>query len=225
MVRRKQYREDTLTILTWHNLGFRFGLQFGPAPPEEVDRISRSSASLYVSCREASVSTPNEVPEQLLVEGAISRVVVNAYERNPEARDRCLAVHGSSCCICGVDFGHKYGPVAAGFIHVHHLQPLSDIAKDMLVDPSEIFSAGVPELSRSDSFGPATAFHDRSGDRLSCCAARVPPNIAIAGLRRGQDGLTDIWLIVLRPSATKFQSDISDTLTPRIRATYTRCRG
>jgi putative restriction endonuclease len=79
---------------------------------------------------------PDEVSASTqLVEGAVCRVTVNAYERNPEARRRCIAAHGTTCCICGFSFGTAYGPEAAGYIHVHHVRPLSDIGSEYVVDP------------------------------------------------------------------------------------------
>jgi len=82
--------------------------------------------------------SPDEVPDGgPLVEGAVSRVTVNAYERNPEARRRCIAAHGTSCCICGFSFGAGYGPEADGYIHVHHVRPLSEIGGEYVVDPVE----------------------------------------------------------------------------------------
>ncbi|MEX2175079.1 MAG: HNH endonuclease [Pirellulaceae bacterium] len=70
-----------------------------------------------------------------LVEGAVCRVTVNAYERNPEARRRCIAAHHPRCYACGFDFGAAYGPEFAGFIHIHHLRPLSEIGREYVVDP------------------------------------------------------------------------------------------
>ncbi|MGL4553487.1 MAG: HNH endonuclease, partial [Gemmataceae bacterium] len=65
---------------------------------------------------------PDEMPVSgPLVEGAGRVIVVNAYERDPEARRRCIAAHGTSCCVCGLSFGVFYGPAAEGFIHVHHV--------------------------------------------------------------------------------------------------------
>ena len=70
-----------------------------------------------------------------LIEGSLCQVVVNAYERNPVARDRCIAHYGPSCAVCGFNFGAVYGPLAEGFIHVHHLKPLSEIGEEYEVDP------------------------------------------------------------------------------------------
>ncbi|HYV37563.1 MAG TPA: HNH endonuclease [Gemmataceae bacterium] len=72
-----------------------------------------------------------------LVEGAISVISVNAYERNLEARRQCIAHYGESCSICGFNFGTVYGDMAMGFIHVHHLRSLSEIGHEYVVDPVE----------------------------------------------------------------------------------------
>lgn len=79
---------------------------------------------------------PEEVNEPTLyVEGATRRLSVNAYERNREAVQRCKAIHGTACAVCGVDFAERYGAEFAGFIHVHHLRPLSEIDSEYMVDP------------------------------------------------------------------------------------------
>jgi 5-methylcytosine-specific restriction protein A len=90
-----------------------------------------------------SVAVPFELlPDELdaaapLREGAWYQVLVNAYERNPVARRLCVAAHGTSCAICGLSFGETYGKVAEGYIHVHHLRPLSEIGSEYEVDPVE----------------------------------------------------------------------------------------
>jgi predicted HNH restriction endonuclease len=79
---------------------------------------------------------PEELPtDQAFVEGAVHRVLVNSYERDPHARRRCIAHYGPSCVVCGFNFGATYGSLAEGFIHVHHLKPLSEIKSDYAVDP------------------------------------------------------------------------------------------
>jgi 5-methylcytosine-specific restriction protein A len=78
---------------------------------------------------------PEEVEAvDTLYEGAVRHIVVNAYERNPEARQRCIAHYGTSCVICGFSFAVVYGAVGHGVIHVHHLRPLSEISEQYEVD-------------------------------------------------------------------------------------------
>lgn len=44
-------------------------------------------------------------------EGATTQIMVNIYERNPKARQECLANYGLDCCICGFNFEKVYGAV------------------------------------------------------------------------------------------------------------------
>jgi 5-methylcytosine-specific restriction protein A len=82
-------------------------------------------------------SASNDEADQYgsLAEGTVYFIGVNAFERNAEARRRCIRYHGSDCCVCGFSFGNVYGEIADGFIHVHHLKPLSGIGVRYKVDP------------------------------------------------------------------------------------------
>ena len=70
------------------------------------------------------------------VEGATMRITVNAYERNPAARRDCIRLFGSACKVCGFDFGTVYGVLGEGYIHVHHVVPLSDVGRQYVMDPA-----------------------------------------------------------------------------------------
>ncbi len=79
---------------------------------------------------------PEEIDgTETIYEGAVRQILVNAYERNAEARRKCIDHYGDSCVACGFNFGITYGEAAEGFIHVHHLQQLSKIGKEYKVDP------------------------------------------------------------------------------------------
>ena len=91
-----------------------------------------------LACGMSSTGTagPDEVSAQSkYVEGAVRSVVVNAYERNPVARARCIEVHGAVCAVCGFNFKSAYGEAASGYIHVHHLRPLATVNQEYEVDP------------------------------------------------------------------------------------------
>ncbi len=82
------------------------------------------------------VSITEQIDERrTYVEGATKTVVVNAYERSRPARDKCISHWGSKCIVCDFNFGERYGPFAEGFIHVHHLVPLSQIRETYVLDP------------------------------------------------------------------------------------------
>lgn len=69
------------------------------------------------------------------IEGARKEVLVNVYERNKEARKECINYYGCKCTICDYDFKKVYGKIGEGFIHVHHLKPLSEINEGYKIDP------------------------------------------------------------------------------------------
>ncbi len=76
-----------------------------------------------------------EAPTRTYVEGATERVIVDAYERNPKAREDCIAYYGPTCAVCGFNFGAVYGELGQGYIHVHHLRDLAAIGRSYRIDP------------------------------------------------------------------------------------------
>lgn len=100
-------------------------------PPHVVEVLEREWAAIIVP-----EFQPNRIAEpHTLYEGTPRAVSLNVYERNPEARRRCLAHYGAACVVCGFDFGGAYGSAAEGFIHVHHLRPVSELGERYEVDP------------------------------------------------------------------------------------------
>ncbi|WP_255474097.1 HNH endonuclease [Pontibacter qinzhouensis] len=81
---------------------------------------------------------PEEIPvdeQATLKEGLKRTIIVNTYERNARARQKCIEYWQTICCICEFDFEEKYGEIGKGFIHVHHLIPVSDIGKTYQINP------------------------------------------------------------------------------------------
>lgn len=70
-------------------------------------------------------------------EGSVKKITVNAYERDLNARRKCIEANGLSCVICGFNFEKRYGTIGKGFIHVHHLKPLSEIGKEYEINPQK----------------------------------------------------------------------------------------
>ncbi|MBI3877011.1 MAG: HNH endonuclease [Verrucomicrobia bacterium] len=68
-------------------------------------------------------------------EGKPVSVLVNRYERSRKAREACIRHHKALCCVCEFDFAVAYGTLGSGFIHVHHLKPLSEAAEEYVLDP------------------------------------------------------------------------------------------
>lgn len=72
---------------------------------------------------------------QVYEEGAVMTVQVQVRERDPAARRACVQHHGYTCSVCGLLMRDRYGPIADGFIHVHHLSRLADADAVRAVDP------------------------------------------------------------------------------------------
>ena len=70
-----------------------------------------------------------------LFEGVKKTVKVNSYERNPKARQLCVKYWKAICAVCEIDFEKTYGEIGKGFIHVHHLTPVSQIGETYKIDP------------------------------------------------------------------------------------------
>lgn len=69
------------------------------------------------------------------IEGARGLLTLNRYERDLNARKKCLEYHGFVCKICGFDSEKIYGKQFEGKIHVHHIIPLNEIGIEYKVDP------------------------------------------------------------------------------------------
>jgi len=82
-----------------------------------------------------SPDEPRGAGGQEFPEGALSRVEVNRYERDPRARKACLKHWGYRCAVCWFSFEERYGPLGQDFIHVHHLLELSKVPPGYVVNP------------------------------------------------------------------------------------------
>jgi hypothetical protein len=102
--------------------------------PYQVARGPKKGTWVFGSDATTYADEVQEADNEGIFEGRVRRVFVNAYERKPKAREDCIALYGSTCSICGMDFGQAYGDSMRGYIHIHHLVPLSEIGKEYMVD-------------------------------------------------------------------------------------------
>lgn len=104
-----------------------------------VARFGKQSGdkSVHSSGEPTNTIYPDDIedPASVLVEGALQRITVNRYERDPVARQKCIDHFGAACVVCGFDFEKRYGAIGAGFIHVHHLVDIASIGGRYQVDP------------------------------------------------------------------------------------------
>lgn len=123
----KKFRYWDLFFNGW-NEGSFFMWQLKPEIVEALEKNDLTGVELI--SEEFSAQESNN-----LFEGAKKAVTINAYERNPKARNLCLKHWGTKCSVCGFDFETKYGKIGKGFIHVHHLIPVAQIGKSYQIDP------------------------------------------------------------------------------------------
>lgn len=88
----------------------------------------------------ATNTAPEMLPEEVAepekyIEGATKTISVNVYERNPQARQKCIDAYGYDCTVCTFNFEEMYGEIGKSFIHVHHLKQLADINEEYELDP------------------------------------------------------------------------------------------
>ncbi|WP_420860755.1 HNH endonuclease [Symmachiella dynata] len=106
--------------------------------PTESIGVLEDIWQLHLARLNRVVSLPDEIVEpQRYIEGAVKKISVNSYERNADARIKCIDHYGLDCAVCGFNFGATYGELGEGYIHVHHLRDLASIGEEYEVDPIE----------------------------------------------------------------------------------------
>lgn len=115
----------------WKNFHFRLTRILNEE--ESFDDVAKQHAVLSSGMM---LSLLRIVPlEEGYEEGNKSKAIINKYERNPLNRELCLSAKGCVCSICGFDFEKKYGKIGKGFIHVHHIIPVSQMGGSYVIDP------------------------------------------------------------------------------------------
>lgn len=121
----------TLQDLHGHGLG-RLSQWASDNYPEELFHYIRS---VFDEVQDANsdfeeLDNPDEI-----YEGAKMSIVVNRYERDRRGRELCIKAYGCRCAVCNLDFEEVYGEIGRGFIHVHHVVPISEIGEEYRLDP------------------------------------------------------------------------------------------
>ncbi len=79
-----------------------------------------------------------EIPDEEISgekEGSYYYELVKRYERSRINRAACIEIQGTSCKICGFCFGDFFGDFGEGFIHVHHIVPVSEMKESYILNP------------------------------------------------------------------------------------------
>ena len=113
-----------------------------PVERQIVNKILSALKPNEISEPESDYSFNNELNDddnslESKHEGKATSRYVTTYERNPKYRKQAIAIHGDSCIACGFNFGKVYGSYAQGFIHVHHIEPVSEFDAPKRIDPEK----------------------------------------------------------------------------------------
>ena len=82
----------------------------------------------------AGSSVANDLPAAF-PEGSRELVQVNRYERDRRNRAAALAIHGTRCRACNLDFAEKYGGIRRRVYRSASLTPVSKLGPGYVVDP------------------------------------------------------------------------------------------
>ena len=137
----KKLLRDTSTVhVFWRTSNAALFEYAGYAKPVEI--LDRSPVEILWSFSAATPDPgffrgPDEISVNTFSEGTVRNVQVNIYERDRSARQACIDYFGPACAVCDLQFEERYGPLGTGYIHVHHLVPLSQVGVNYRVDPIE----------------------------------------------------------------------------------------
>lgn len=127
----EEYPAGKYSIAILREHGFRGTIQSVQTCPESIIELLLDTSE-NDGDNEFEVDYPAD--DENLYEGALVQVMANRYERNKDARQKCIELKGQKCLVCGRDFEETYGDVGKGFIHVHHLVPIASVGKEYKLD-------------------------------------------------------------------------------------------
>ncbi len=118
---------NAMPDLAWESTEFA-GVELGPGHEAAL-------RTLWTDFGPGQGTDPTQPVPGTYPDGAVTRVSVNRYERDPEARRACIAHRGSSCAVCGFSFELAYGELGKDFIDVHHVVPVAQLGGSYQLDP------------------------------------------------------------------------------------------
>lgn len=137
---RNEVKKAILNCEEWYKLTEYLDIEVEGifAPKKEItietkNDINNDKVDIVISDFESVF--PEEINNEKYNEGAVKSVLVNKYERNPIAKRKCVEHYGTQCQICGFKFSEKYGKEFENKIHVHHINPISEIGEEYEINP------------------------------------------------------------------------------------------
>ena len=136
-VKNKKYIEDSLFNLSLEDLegvvkqANRLEEKFGKTHPPLLEAINSFNITNLDEEKNLEINQLLNEPEQeelyIGIEGEKKYVPILISKRDLKLRNECIKKKGLNCEICNFNFEKVYGELGKGFIHVHHINPLSGI--------------------------------------------------------------------------------------------------
>ena len=145
----KHYRNRTdskITAIGDDGTSTLLNKQFGKCKPDDnldnqFKRYCESLGQEEENRKRTFWVLPSELNEKLnkgeFIEGDTRLVTHKRYERNRQARDKCIEIKGTTCYTCEINLVDVYGEIAKDYIQVHHIIPIALRKKSYKVDPEK----------------------------------------------------------------------------------------
>ena len=141
------------------------GLKAAPQGAKKLDGNLLNYINKYFTDNNQNEIYPEMLNEsEPVYEGLKKEIMVNKYERSSIARAKCIEYNGTRCLICNISFSEAYGEIGNGFIHIHHITPVSQIGENYKVDYKNDLIPVCPNchamLHRKDKNGKEVTIRD-----------------------------------------------------------------
>jgi predicted HNH restriction endonuclease len=102
------------------------------------ERLSSNPDSLIdLKIIERDIDAEKAEEDEYYKDGSTNNYHGKRYERHPQNRKRAIEIHGTSCKICNFNFERFYGEHGKDFIEVHHIQALSTLKDEIIINPEK----------------------------------------------------------------------------------------
>lgn len=127
---------DVLLIARATDGSFLFAIERLLDPKSDLGSVDYVDTKLDDGWTIGLPSTELEADDETLaMEGQEHLVASRRYERSSINRKMAIEIHGRVCIVCRFSFDASYGPIAAGYVEIHHLVPVSSLEGPTSVDP------------------------------------------------------------------------------------------
>jgi len=141
---RFEFDDENVWSQSWNRLLFsmnkgqlELGTDEGEPDAQIVCRWTIRFSAAVVAILPTEEVIENKEPEVIgYPEGSVVTVKANRYERDKRNRAAAIAIHGTACKGCGLEMDMRYGPIASGYVEIHHITPVSELGAEYIIDPA-----------------------------------------------------------------------------------------